>query len=124
MMSHGCFKSLVAVIGMAVTASIGATPVSNVVAGNVIARNAYVALAQPATILHQGDTVIGALAVTQPMHIVISLKLRNQAQLKSFLAKAQQPGTPVAQRTMSSTDFAAQFAPTSEQAQAVARCWQ
>ncbi|MBB6248121.1 protease pro-enzyme activation domain-containing protein [Rhodanobacter sp. A1T4] len=114
MQNHFRLKLLVASIALAATASVCATPASNV-------SNAFVALAtQQVNALRNGDVSTGPLAVSQPMHIVVSLKLRNKDQLDSFVAKAEQPGTPVAQRSMSPAQFAAQYSPTQAQAQAVA----
>jgi len=113
MPSHFRLKLLVAAIATAAATSVCAASTSN--------ASAFVALTtQHATSLHKGDVAAGPLAFSQPMQIVVSLKLRNQSQLNSFLAKAQQPGTPTAQRSMSQEQFAAQFSPTQAQAQAVA----
>ena len=113
MPSHFRLKLLAAAIGIAAATSVCAASTNN--------ASAFVALtSQHATTLHRGDVAAGPLAFSQPMQIVVSLKLRNQSQLNSFLAKAQQPGTPTAQRTMSPEEFAAQFSPTQAQAQAVA----
>ncbi|HSY29710.1 MAG TPA: protease pro-enzyme activation domain-containing protein, partial [Burkholderiaceae bacterium] len=104
MPSHFRLKLLAAAIGIAAATSVCAASTNN--------ASAFVALtSQHATTLHRGDVAAGPLAFSQPMQIVVSLKLRNQSQLNSFLAKAQQPGTPTAQRTMSPEEFAAQFSP-------------
>jgi len=114
MQSHFRLKLLVASIAMAATATVYATPASNV-------SSAFVALpTQSVNTLRNGDVSTGPLAFSQPMHVVVSLKLRNKAQLDSFVAKAEQPGTPVAQRSMTPEQFAAQYSPTQAQAQAVA----
>jgi hypothetical protein len=107
MPGHGSLRLWIALIGMAVASPICATPLGGIVAGN-----AFVALTQQPAPLHKSDTAIGLLAASQPMHIAVSLRLRNRVALESFLATAQQTGTPVAQRTMSPADFAAQLAPT------------
>ncbi|MFZ0872734.1 MAG: protease pro-enzyme activation domain-containing protein [Rhodanobacter sp.] len=113
MPSHFRLKLLAAAIGVAAATSVCAASTNN--------ASAFVALtSQHATALNRGDVAAGPLAFSQPMQIVVSLKLRNQSQLNSFLAKAQQPGTPTEQRTMSQDQFAAQFSPTQAQAQAVA----
>jgi len=94
MQSHFRLKLLVASIALAATASVYATPASNV-------SSAFVALpTQNVNTLRNGDVSTGPLAFSQPLHVVVSLKLRNKAELDSFVAKAEQPGTPVAQRTM------------------------
>lgn len=106
---------LASAIALAASTSVGATTTST-------AGTAFVSLAnaQHATALRQGETVNGPLATSQSIPVVISLKLRNQDQLDAFLANAQKPGTPVAQRTLTSAQFAAQYSPTQAQAQAVA----
>jgi hypothetical protein len=73
------------------------------------------------TQLRQGDTVIGALPMTQPMHVVVALKLRNKAALDAFIAnnaKNQSGGKPA--QLMTSEQVLANHAPTQQQAQAVA----
>src|SRR5581483_3476784 len=67
----------------------------------------------PAVALRTGDQVVGPLAFSHPMHVVVTLKLRNEQQLDSYLAK---PGF----KPLTSEQFNAQYAPTAEQAQAVA----
>jgi subtilase family serine protease len=67
----------------------------------------------PAVALRSGDQVVGPLAFSQPMHVVVTLKLRNEQQLDSYIAK---PGF----KPLTSEQFNAQYAPTAEQAQAVA----
>ena len=115
MQSHFRLKLLVASMALATTASVCASPASNV-------STAFVGLAQAqhATTLRQGEVVTGPLAASQSVPVVVALKLRNQDQLDAFLANAQKPDTPVAQRTMSPEQFAAKFSPTQAQAQAVA----
>lgn len=112
MPSHFRVKLLTAAIAVAAATSVSAAT----------ANNAFVALTtqQHATELHSGDVATGPLAISQPIHVAISLKLRNQAQLDSFIANAEKPDTPIAQRTMSQEQFIAQFSPTQAQAQAVA----
>lgn len=63
------------------------------------------------TVLRSGDAFTGVLPHTQPMHIVVVLKLQNTAQLSSLIA---------AHQTLTPTQFSAQHAPTQIQAQAVA----
>jgi subtilase family serine protease len=73
--------------------------------------NKGMALVARATTLRQDDAISGALATTQPMHIVVALKLRNRDQLDGIVAAA---------RTITPAEFVANHAPTVEQAQAVA----
>ena len=76
------------------------------------ASNAMVAL-HPGVTLHGGDKVVGLLSAAQPMHIVVTLKLRNEQQLDAYLAK---PGF----RPLTSGQFQMLYGPTAQQAQAVA----
>ena len=73
-----------------------------------------------ATQLNRGDVVQGAVSISRPVHVTLALKLRNDAQLESFLMRAKQPGTPASQRVMSRSTLAANHLPTAAQAQAVA----
>lgn len=66
-----------------------------------------------ATQLSRGDSVQNVVPLTQSIHVTMVLKLRNDAQLQSFLAT---PGHGV----MSSAQLAASHLPTAAQAQAVA----
>lgn len=70
-------------------------------------------MARP-TRMAQGDVVVGSLAATQPMHIVIGLKLRNKAELDAYISR---PGF----KPLTGAEFAARYSPSAEQAQAVAR---
>ena len=115
MPNHFRLKLLVAALGMASAAAIGATPASNAVAGT-----AFVPLAQHTLALRQGDVVSGALAASQPIHIEVALKMRNADQLHSFLATAKSSTLPMVQHTMSTAQFVANYSPTQAQANKVA----
>ncbi|KAA0069305.1 pre-peptidase C-terminal domain-containing protein [Rhodanobacter sp. T12-5] len=115
MPSHFRLKLLVAAIGVAAAATVSAAPASNAVTGN-----AFVALAQHAAQLRQGDVVSGALATSQPIHIEVALKLRNPAQLHTFLATAKTSTLSMVQHKMSTQQFVAAYSPTSDQANKVA----
>ncbi|GLQ89539.1 protease pro-enzyme activation domain-containing protein [Dyella flagellata] len=67
----------------------------------------------PAVSLHSGDQVLGALAFSHPMHVVVTLKLRNEQQLDQYIAKR-------GFKPLTADQFNAQYAPTAAQAQAVA----
>ena len=54
------------------------------------------------------------------MHIEVALKLRNQAQLQSFIATANAANSTEAQRTLTADQFNALHAPTQADAQTVA----
>ncbi len=80
----------------------------------------FASVAQPA-VLRQGDSLMGALAMTQPIHIEVALKLRDRQGLDAFIASnanAQLQG--LAPQLMSDDQFFAAHAPTQAQAQAVA----
>jgi pseudomonalisin len=62
------------------------------------------------TVLQPGDVFTGVLPHTQPMHVVVALKLQNSDQLSSLVA-AHQMLTPA--------QISANYAPTASQAQAV-----
>jgi len=80
----------------------------------------FATVAHP-TVLRQGDAVIGALPMTQPIHIEVALKMRDREGLDAFIennAKNQARG--VAPQLMTPAQFLANHAPTQAQAQAVA----
>lgn len=104
MSNHLGIKSLVVAMGVATAASAFAAAQGDL--------SSMVAL-KHATALHAGDSVTGPLAFSQPMHIVVSLKLRNQDQLHAYLAK---PG----HKALTSEQFKTRYAPTEAQAKAVA----
>ncbi|HEY8683696.1 MAG TPA: pre-peptidase C-terminal domain-containing protein [Rhodanobacter sp.] len=115
MPSHFRLKLLVAAMGMAAAASIGATPASN-----AVTSNAFVALAQHAVALRQGDVVSGPLAASQPIHIEVALKLRNPAQLQTFIAQSKSSKLSMVAHAMNSQQFLANYSPTQAQATQVA----
>jgi subtilase family serine protease len=94
-------KALVVALGLAAGA-----------AANAATPAVSSSLARP-TRLVQGDVVVGALAATQPMHIVIGLKLQNKAELDAYISK---PGF----RPLTGAQFLARYSPSAAQAQAVA----
>jgi subtilase family serine protease len=102
-------KLLVAAVGLAIAGSASAAT-----------GQASLATLSHAPVLHPGESVVGPLSASQPLHIEVALKLRNQAQLHSFLAAARSPSLLIAQRTMSPQQFVANHSPTQAQAQAVA----
>jgi subtilase family serine protease len=86
----------------AVSAAFAQGPVTSSGLGMPMAR---------ATHLRAGDYSFGVLPHTQPMHVVVVLKLRNHDQLDGLIA---------AHHTLTPQQFATQHAPTQLQAQAVA----
>jgi xanthomonalisin len=65
-----------------------------------------------ATQLLSGDSVSGALSLSQPIHVTVVMKLRNPSQLAAYNAQPHRP--------MSRSQLAADHFPTQTQAQAVA----
>ena len=115
---HKTFLALALAIALcgtvATDASASGIPTTN-------ARSSVDATVARTTALHSGDAVIGALPMTQPMHVVVALKLRDKAGLDALVvgnAKSQAHG--VAPQLLSSDQFLARHAPTLAQAQAVA----
>jgi pseudomonalisin len=96
-------------LAMTISLALAAATVSSARAGD-LATGSGIAMTR-ATVLRTGDVFTGVLPHTQPMHIVVVLKLQNTAQLSSLIA---------AHQTLTSAQFSAQHAPTQLQAQAVA----
>ncbi|MGB5940377.1 MAG: pre-peptidase C-terminal domain-containing protein [Rhodanobacter sp.] len=111
MPSHFRLTLLAAAIGLTAIGSASATSASN---------HAFVALNQHATVLRHGDVLSGPLATSQPIHIEVALKLRNPAQLHTFLAEARTSNLSMVQHRMSNQQFVANYSPTSDQANQVA----
>ncbi len=97
--------------------SVAGLAIAGLAAGSIGAKaastRAMVSTLSKATQLQANDTVLGPLAQSRSMHIVISLKLRNQATLKAFLANPHHAILTPAQ-------FKARFSPTAAQARSVA----
>lgn len=114
MSSRFRLKTLFVALGLVAinTVYVEAKPLPD--AGNIAsAASAAMVPLHPAVNLRSGDQVLGPLAFSHPMHVVVTLKLRNEQQLDSYIAK---PGF----KPLTSEQFNAQYAPTAEQAQAVA----
>ena len=62
----------------------------------------------PATRISTKDRVLGPLASSQTIHVVISLNLRNQAELKTFLANPHH-------KTLTPAQFKQAYSPTDAQ---------
>ncbi|SEJ09943.1 protease pro-enzyme activation domain-containing protein [Frateuria terrea] len=101
-------KLLAAALGMAVAGSAAA-----------VTQPAMVTLGHVPQ-LHRDEAVVGQLPASQPLHIEVALKLRNQARLQQFIAAAHSPSLLVAQRHMTPQQFRASHSPTQSQADAVA----
>jgi len=107
-------KTLVAAMGLVALGSsmgIAAQPVASEAVA-AVASSALVTL-HPAVTLRNGDKVVGPLAFSQPIHVVVTLKLRNEQQLDQYIAKA-------GFKPLTSAQFNALYAPTAAQAQSVA----
>jgi subtilase family serine protease len=94
---------------LALATTLALTAAGMSVHAGAINNNGLAAVAH-ATALRQGDA-ISVLSNTQPMHIVVALKLRNRDQLDRIVA---------AHQTMTHAQFNSNHAPTPTQAQAVA----
>jgi len=77
------------------------------------AGHANAAVVAHATALHLGDTVVGPVALTRPIRVAVSLKLRNEASLQAFIANPNHPNLTPAQ-------FTAKYGPSETDANAVA----
>ncbi|GLQ91462.1 protease pro-enzyme activation domain-containing protein [Dyella acidisoli] len=64
-------------------------------------------------------TQIAPLEESKPLHVEVSLNLRNVDQLQSFLASVNQPGSANYHHFLTPAQFKAQYAPTNAQVQAV-----
>ncbi len=65
------------------------------------------------------DTVVTPLELSQPLHVTIVLKNRNEDQLDTFLHDVNQPGSASYHKYLTPDQFKARFAPTDAQVQAV-----
>ncbi len=63
--------------------------------------------------------LVTPLQPDQPLHLVIGLKLRNQAQLDGFLRDLNRVGSPVYGKLLTPAQFKAAYGPTDAQVQAV-----
>ena len=90
-------KALVVAMGLAAgSAAIAATPSAAVANTTVVTQ---------ATRLRAGDSVIGPMALAQPMRVTLSLHWRNQAQLQSFIANPHH-------KNLTHAEFMAGYGPT------------
>jgi xanthomonalisin len=65
------------------------------------------------------NTAVTSLEVSQPLHITVVLKGRNDNALDKFLREQNQPGSANYQYYLTPAEFKARFAPTDAQVQAV-----
>lgn len=62
---------------------------------------------------------VSPLELSKPMHVSVSLNLRNVAELETFLEDVNNPHSPLYQKFLTPEQFKARFAPTDEQVKAV-----
>jgi subtilase family serine protease len=94
-------KSLVAGLGLtAATLACAASPAGTRVAAHAVA-------------LHLGDMVAGPVALTRPLRVTVSLRLRNESSLRAFIANPNHPNLTPAQ-------FTAKYGPSQGDANGVA----
>ncbi|WP_158621203.1 protease pro-enzyme activation domain-containing protein [Dyella dinghuensis] len=105
-------KKLAAAMMLA-ACSISTSAMAQAARGTKTAASSPLVTLHPAVSLQTGDTVLGPVAVSQPIHVVVTLKLRNEQQLDDYIAK---PGF----RPLTSGQFQLLYSPTSQQAQTVA----
>jgi len=65
------------------------------------------------------STQVAPLEASKPLHVEVSLNLRNVDQLQGFLASVNQPGSANYHHFLTPAQFTAQYAPTDAQVQAV-----
>ena len=65
------------------------------------------------------NTRVTPLEASQPLHITVVLKGRNDAQLDAFVRELEQPGNPNYHRYLTTAEFDERFAPTDAQVRAV-----
>lgn len=101
------------------TSAVNAAPATN---GRSSASSIDTTIAKiaPSIELRQGESVAGVVSQTEPVHIEVALSLRNRAQLDSFIQANRSAASGKAQAPLTSEQFAAQYSPTQESAQAVA----
>jgi pseudomonalisin len=102
-------NSFLPALAMAISLALAGAAVTSARASDISTNS--VATVASTTALHPGDVFTGVLPHTQPMHIVVALKLQNSAQLSNLIA---------AHQVLSPAELLATYAPTVLQAQAVA----
>ncbi len=102
-------NSPVPALAMTISLALAATTIMSARASDIPA-GLGIAVAR-STALHPGDVFTGVLPHTQPMHIVVALKVQNRDQLNSLVA---------AHQMLKPEEFSANYAPTVSQGHAVA----
>jgi len=103
--------ALAVIAALGCGAALGASAATSVNPSPVVAH---------ATTLERGDALIGALPMTQSIHVVIALKLRNRDVLDAFIANAAKNRVGGVEQPLSREQYFANHAPSQAQAQAVA----
>jgi hypothetical protein len=111
--SHLLVRRLMVAIALAASGSLASVIAQPLQGATPTADNTAMVEIHPAVALHDGEKLVGPLSVSQPMHVVVALRLRNEQQLDQYIAK---PGF----RPLTSGQFRMLYAPTKPQAQAVA----
>lgn len=107
------FRIKLLVVVMAIAACCSSTSAAGQSVADKSANASRFMALHPAATLRSGDKVVGPLGFSQPMHVVVALKLRNEQQLDEYIAR---PGF----RPLTSGQFQMLYGPTKEQAKAVA----
>ncbi|SFW30679.1 protease pro-enzyme activation domain-containing protein [Luteibacter sp. UNCMF366Tsu5.1] len=68
---------------------------------------------------HIDAAAVTAMPADHPLHVAVSLKLRNPDQLQAFLAAVTTPGNPLYGKFLTPEQFSARFGPTQAQVDAV-----
>ena len=96
--------------GLAVVMALAAAPVGATVWSSTATR----------AMSFEGAAQHGLLAAGEPVHVVVSLRLRNGDDLNRFTTALLRPGSPSYGRFLSARQFLDRYAPTQAQADAVA----
>ncbi|MBO9662056.1 S53 family peptidase [Dokdonella sp.] len=113
--SHACPTRLAVALSLVLS-----LPAVAAVAAPVQARDyAWTQTATRAVDISRAS-LTGSVADTAPMPIVVALKLRNEKLLDDYIVEQQRPGSVAYHQWLTSEESTENFAPTADQAQAVA----
>ena len=112
MLDNGGGRNFVIALGLAVLCGPTSVVAQTVVSDTRAAASAETVMLHPAVAMRNDDKVVEPLAPSHPIHVVVTLKLRNEQQLDEYIAK---PGF----RPLSSGQFQLLYGPTRDQAKAV-----
>ncbi|WP_237561537.1 protease pro-enzyme activation domain-containing protein [Frateuria defendens] len=107
-----------ATIGLAIASTAFGATGTGQASGDLVVSDTSPVVAH-AVALRRNESYSGQLAFSQPVHIEVALKLRNDSELKSFIAAAHEGYAPLASRSLTPAQFLDRHAPTADQAQAV-----